>query len=271
MPDGESSPPREQFGPFQFALLILSLILLAAIAADWVLALPREISRLLFYIDTAVCLVFFLDFLVRFRAAPSKLGFLKWGWLDLLAAIPALEVFRWARLFRIVRIVRLIRAIGTFRRLVRLLADSKAHAGVASVVTITFLVISFGSAGVLVFEEGHPEANIHTAEEALWWAMTTVTTVGYGDRFPVTDAGRLIAVCLMVSGIGLFGTLSGVAASFFLGGEKDEPASRRAQAEMLARLDALQQELASLRAERSRPPAPPAPQSLGGDGKEPPG
>lgn len=264
MADGETSTPREEFTPFQFALLVLSLILLTAIAADWVLDLPREISRLLFYIDTVVCGVFLVDFFVRLRAAPSKLGFLKWGWIDLLAAIPALEVFRWARLFRIVRIIRLVRAIGTFRRLVRLLADSKAHAGVASVVTITFLVVAFGSAGVLVVESDHPEANIHTAEEALWWSMTTVTTVGYGDRFPVTDPGRLIAVCLMVSGIGLFGTLSGVAASFFLGGEKDEPASRRAQAEMLARLETLQRELAALRAERTgqpprSPPAPPSP------------
>lgn len=259
MADGVTATPREDFTPFQFALLVLALILLAALAADWVLDLPREVSRLLTYIDTAVCAVFFLDFLIRLRAAPSKLRFLKWGWLDLLAAVPSVEIFRWARLFRIIRIIRLIRAVGTFRRLVRLLADSKAHAGVASVVTITFLVVAFGSAGVLVVESDHPEANIHTAEEALWWSMTTVTTVGYGDRFPVTDAGRMIAVCLMVSGIGLFGTLSGVAASFFLGGEKDEPASRRAQAEMLARLEALQQELASLRAERADPPAPPAP------------
>ncbi len=258
MAEAAPSPPREEFNPFQFALLVLSLILLAAIAADWVLDLPREISRLLTYIDTAVCVVFALDFLIRFRAAPSKLRFLKWGWLDLLAAIPAIEAFRWARLFRIVRIIRLIRAVGTFRRLVRILADSKAHAGVASVVTITFLVVAFGSAGVLVVESEHPEANIHTAEVALWWSMTTVTTVGYGDHFPVTDLGRLIAVCLMISGIGLFGTLSGVAASLFLGGNKDEPASRRAQDEMLARLEALQTELAALRAERARPAEPPA-------------
>lgn len=255
-------PPPQEYGPFQFAVLVLSLVLLVGLAAEWLLPVPRELSRLVFFIDTAVCGVLFIDFVVRFRAASSKLAFMKWGWIDLLASVPAIEVLRFGRVLRIVRIVRMVVAIGTLRRFLQMLWSSKARAGGAAILVVAFLVISFGSAGVLLAERT-PEANIVTAEDALWWSMATVTTVGYGDRYPVTTAGRLIATLLMVSGIGLFGTLSGIAASFFLGGDKDAPASRTAQRQMLERMDALQHELAHLRAERLErgmdPRPPPSP------------
>lgn len=65
----------EAIGPFQFAILVLSMVLLLGIAAEWVLEVPREVERLIFYIDNAVCVVFFVDFVTRLRAAPSKLAF----------------------------------------------------------------------------------------------------------------------------------------------------------------------------------------------------
>ncbi|HEX2099854.1 MAG TPA: potassium channel family protein, partial [Candidatus Synoicihabitans sp.] len=138
--------------------------------------------------------------------------------------------------------------------------------GVAAISVIAFIVVSFGSAGILLVERT-PEANIRTAEDALWWSMTTVTTVGYGDRYPVTTAGRVIATALMICGIGIFGTLSGVAAGLFLGNDRDEPASREAQRELLAQVDALQRELAALKAAAtSTSQSPPPPPSEGSTG-----
>jgi voltage-gated potassium channel len=95
------------------------------------------------------------------------------------------------------------------------------------------VVVSFASTGILLVETS-PDSNIRTAEDALWWAMTTITTVGYGDRFPVTNAGRIIASAMMLCGIGLFGSLSGVAASFFIGngngnGDGDGEAAKSTQ------------------------------------------
>ena len=72
-----------------------------------------------------------------------------------------------------------------------------------------------GSVAILEFERV-PGANILTAEDALWWALSTMTTVGYGDRFPVTTEGRMIAAVLMITGVGLFGVLSGTIAGWFL-------------------------------------------------------
>jgi amino acid transporter len=81
----------------------------------------------------------------------------------------------------------------------------------------TFLVavIVIFTAAIAELEFERETGNITTAEDALWWAITTITTVGYGDRYPTTIEGRLVAVGLMAVGVGLFGTLSGIAASWF--------------------------------------------------------
>lgn len=75
---------------------------------------------------------------------------------------------------------------------------------------------AFSAIAILGFEADADSANIRSPEDALWWAVTTITTVGYGDRFPVTTEGRIIAAVLMTAGVGLFGTLSGVVAAWFL-------------------------------------------------------
>lgn len=214
--------PRE-LGPFQLALFVLSAMLLLGLAAEMLLPVPREITRLILYIDFAICIILLIDFIARFTAAESKLQFMKWGWIDLVASIPMVETLRWGRLFRIIRVIRLLVAFRSVRRYLGVLFGNRREAGLASLFVFTIAVVSFASAGILLVETS-PESNIHTAEDALWWAMTTITTVGYGDRFPVTNAGRMIASLMMMCGIGLFGSLSGVAASFFIGnGEPKKP------------------------------------------------
>ena len=86
--------------------------------------------------------------------------------------------------------------------------------------------------------ERHPDSNIKTAEDAIWWAFTTITTVGYGDRYPVTSEGRFVAVVLMAAGVGLFGTFSAFLASWFLESH---------QADDVGELAAIKEELAQLR------------------------
>jgi len=243
-------PQFNELNPFQFVILVLSLFVLAAIGIELVVDLPPEMSRVLGWIDNGVCAVFFIDFVIRFRAAESKLAFMKWGWIDLLASIPAIESLRWARIFRVVRILRLLRAVRSLRALLEILFRNRTGDGVASVSMITFLVLALCSSGILLAERS-PESSIVTAEDAVWWSITTITTVGYGDLYPVTLPGRLIAAALMFTGVGLFGTLSGVIAGFFLGGRKrEEEAPAAASADVTTRLEALRAEVAALRAER---------------------
>ncbi len=247
--------PLNELGPFQLIILTLSRFVLGLLVVELVVELPPETIRVLRWIDNVVCGLFFIDFVVRFRRAESKLQFMKWGWIDLLASIPEVAALRWGRLFRVFRIVRMMRAIKSLRLIVDMLfTHNRARGGVASVLTIAFLVLSLASAGILLVERT-PEANITNAEDAVWWSITTVTTVGYGDRYPVTLGGRIIASALMFTGVGLFGTLSGVIASFFLGEKKKEseelPSVAVTNTELLAKLDALQKDIADL---RHRPP-----------------
>ncbi len=246
----------EELGPFQFGILVLSIVLLVGLGAELVFAVHPEISRLIFIIDTAVCVLLLIDFSIRFKNAKSKLKFMKWGWIDLIASIPAIEAFRFGRVLRVIRVVRLLIAIRSLRRLLTILWQSKTSAGLTGISVITFLVISFGSTGVLLAELDQPDANIATAEDAIWWSITTTTTVGYGDKYPVTTSGRVVATFLMIAGISLFGTLSGVAATIFLGSSKDEPASGEAQRFILERLDSMQQEIHDLKSQRDPPPSP---------------
>lgn len=239
--------PLSELGPFQLIILTLSLFVLGLLVVELTVELPAETIRVLRWIDNLVCGLFFIDFVVRFRRAESKLQFMKWGWIDLLASIPEVAALRWGRLFRVFRILRLIRAVKSLRLIFDMLfTHNRTRGGVASVGTIAFLVLSLSSTGILMVERA-PESNIRTAEDAVWWSVTTVTTVGYGDKYPVTLAGRAIAAALMFTGVGLFGTLSGVIASFFLGDGKAKEEEAARQESLHAKIDALQSEIAELR------------------------
>jgi len=253
--DSKPTPAGEQLGPFQLVLLALSVLVLVALAADTFLSLPPEVSRVLHLADTLVCGVFFIDFIVRFRAAPSKAAFMKWGWIDLLASVPVVENLRWGRAVRILRVLRLLRGLRSLHRIFSILFAHRARGGIASVGLISFLVITFSSVSILYCERA-PGSNIRTAEDAVWWSITTITTVGYGDKFPITTAGRLVASSVMVIGVGLFGTLSGLIASLFLGESEDK--IEKEETEILAEIRALRAEVAELRTEKNHPPTPPS-------------
>ncbi|HUP59660.1 MAG TPA: potassium channel family protein [Thermoanaerobaculia bacterium] len=83
---------------------------------------------------------------------------------------------------------------------------------------MAFILIVGTSAAILRFED-LPDSNIRTADDAVWWAFTTITTVGYGDRYPLSGEGRFIAAILMTAGVGLFGALSAALATWFLAAE----------------------------------------------------
>ncbi len=243
------SASLEHLGLFQLCLIVLSLVVLGALVADNVFVLPGEISRILHFVDNTVCVVFLVDFILRFRAAPSKLQFMKWGWIDLLASIPSLDSLRWGRAVRFFRLLRLLRGLRSLQRLFSILFAHRTRGGVTSVALISFLVVTFSSIGILVCERG-PGTNIQSAEDAVWWSISTITTVGYGDRYPVTTAGRVVAACVMVIGVGLFGTLSGLVASLFLG--KEEEKIETEESAILTEVRALRAEIAELRAAQGR-------------------
>lgn len=241
---------RTEVGPFQIAILILSLAVLAALASDTLLVLPVEVQRLIKFADTAICVILLTDFVMRFRRAESKVAFLKWGWIDLIASIPNLDILRWGRIVRVLQVIRLLRGVRSVHRVATAIFQNRLKGGAVSLALMAFLLVAFSSVAVLVCER-EEGANIKSAEDAIWWSIATMTTVGYGDRYPVTTEGRVVGILLMICGVGMFAGLSGLVASLFLG--KSEPKPDATQ-EILGRLERLEARLNSSTSEQPRSP-----------------
>jgi voltage-gated potassium channel len=207
------APPRT--GPYELFALALSIFALILFGAKVGLSLDPETDRIIDLADLVVCVCFFCDFIATLARAPNRVRYLyTWGWLDLAASIPAVDALRIGRVGRVVRILRVLRIFKASRLLATALATRRSGSAIWAAVFIAIVVVFSASIAVLEFER--VDGNIKTAEDAVWWAMTTITTVGYGDRYPVTTEGRAVAVALMVVGVGLFGTLSGAAAAWFM-------------------------------------------------------
>lgn len=196
-------------------IVVLSIYVLGALLIDTIYVLAPETIVLLDYIDTAICFIFFTEFCIRFFQSKNKLKYLKWGWIDLVSSIPAIGFLRVGRLFRLIRLLRIIRAFRSTKHFISHVFKNKVSGTFSSVLLVAFLLIIFSSIAILQVEKD-PNSNIKTAEDALWWAYVTITTVGYGDKYPVTTEGRIIAGILMTGGVGLFGTFTAFVASWFV-------------------------------------------------------
>ncbi|MDR9826013.1 ion transporter [Vibrio sp. FNV 38] len=206
----------EEIGPFQVFTLILSVYVLLALLFEHLFLPEQDVKDILRIADHFVCFFFLLDFFIRFYRSKSKWHFMKWGWIDLLSSIPMLDAFRYARLVRVIRVLRILRAIRSVKVLLTFVLRSRMQGTFSLVTAMSIILMIFGAVGILEFERGAADSNINNAMDALWWSFVTMTTVGYGDYYPVTNGGRVIATMLMISGVGLFGTFTGFVASWFV-------------------------------------------------------
>lgn len=214
---------RPAGGPYQLFMLGLCVYVLAALTAQTLFTLDPETIKILDLADVAVCVVFMLDFFHALAIAPNRWRYLvTWGWLDFISSIPTLDVCRWGRAARIFRILRVLRGLRAARLISTFVLEKRAECAFWAASLIGILVTIFGSIAILQLE-ADAGANIKNASDALWWSFVTVTTVGYGDHFPVTSSGRLLAALMMFTGIGLFGTFTAYVASAFMApGEADQ-------------------------------------------------
>jgi voltage-gated potassium channel len=196
-------------------VLILSVYVLIALIVDVFFTVPPEISQVLRYVDDGICVFFLVEFFVRLYRAENKLQFLKWGWIDLLSSIPNIDYLRAGRAFRLIRIIRILRAFRSTRHIVNHVFANRIKGAFSTVSLLALLLVIFASISILQLETD-PASNIKTAEDAIWWAYVTITTVGYGDKYPVTTGGRVVGMILMTAGVGLFGTFTGFVSSWFL-------------------------------------------------------
>jgi voltage-gated potassium channel len=208
---------------YEIFIAALSLLSIVNLVLVWLIT-DEALEYVLFVMDGLLSLVLLGDFLYRLATAESRSEyfFRRFGWADLLASLPFAQL-KFLRVFRLMRVYRLLRARGA-RHVILSLVRDRAGSALFSLLLIAILVLEFGSLAMLRAERGAPDGNIETASDALWYLLVTMSTVGYGDQFPVTSTGRVLGSVVIIIGVGIFGTLTGFLANAFLGApaESDE-------------------------------------------------
>ena len=251
---------RQSSNAYEMFVLVLTLLSLG-IMALLLLPLPEPTIKLLTIYDNVICFVFLFDFVFRLRIASSSRDYLvrERGWLDLLGSIPSFGVFRLGALLRLARLSRLARITRLLRGQKKrdLIDDVLCHRGqYAGFITLIAAMIVLVVASILVvtFESHTAEANISTGGQALWWAIVTITTVGYGDFYPVTVGGRITAFFVMVAGVGIIGSLASILASVLVApSASDDTGGGAATKDVREELAAIHAELSALRASLAGP------------------
>jgi voltage-gated potassium channel Kch len=190
-----TEPEITNYELFILVLSVLSIVNLILLLVP----LDPVVRTIILIMDFVFTAIFLADFFTRLTRARSKRAYClgQGGWLDLLSSLPGLRI---ARVLRVVRVGRGVRRVG-LRGLWHTFVRQRATSALLTTLLAGIIVLQYASIVVLIAERRSPDANIKTASDAVWWSYVTMTTVGYGDRFPVTNAGRIVGVVLMTLGV----------------------------------------------------------------------
>lgn len=223
-------------------MVALAVLSIAIVIYDEFKRPAGTLRTALIVIDLLIVVVFIVEFVARYRAADHKGAFLKRTWYEIPGMIPMivgeLGFLRFFRLFRIVAVgARLFRAN-------RLAQSFLGRTNLGTILGVTVLLLFGGAYAEYFFERSANPAHFSNFGEALWWAVVTTTTVGYGDKYPITLGGRIVASVLMLTGMGLIGTLAATFSNALIK-PKEQPAAAAAPAvhveERLAQLAKLRE------------------------------
>lgn len=198
----------------------LSLYVLVGLGFEYFYQPQGTLLLLLLLIDDLVCLIFLSDFFIGLYRASEKKVYLKHHWIDFLGSIPRMRMLHLGRCYSVYRVIHVLRSIGSIKKVLEFLLINYRQNTIGLILSISIVLVFASSVCILNAEAHLPEANINSAENALWWSIVTITTVGYGDLYPVSTIGRIIGSLLMMFGIGLFGVYTAYVASFFLNTNK---------------------------------------------------
>jgi len=200
--------------------MALALAIIPLLVVPLLVDLPSGAETTFFAIDWLIWIAFVLEYGIRLYLAPSKRRFVSHNIIDLLfVLIPFLRPLRILRSARAFALLRATRGAVVLLRAVDAVQDVLKRHKLGYTLLIAMVVVVGSGLLVATIEEASPDRNIQSIPDGLWWAVTTITTVGYGDRFPVTPIGRAIGAAVMILGIGLFGLLAASLASLLI--EKD--------------------------------------------------
>ena len=217
----DHDPSEQKNTTYELFIGALSILSIANLFLYY-FARDPDVKDVVYLMDWVLSFVFLIDFTYRIATAKSKSNyfFRQYGWADLIASFPFPQV-KILRIFRLIRVGRMVRHYGA-RHLVSEFVSNRGSSALLSLLFLMVLVLEFGGMAILAVEGRSPDANIKTASDSLWYIYVSITTVGYGDRYPVTNAGRIVGILVLTVGVGLFGTLTGFLANAFLAPAKEE-------------------------------------------------
>lgn len=209
--------PHRQSVTRDVVISLLAILSAGLLIFEFTAELQLHQSRLIHLIDFIIAMLFLADFSYEIMTAKHKKLYFKHNWYLLIASIPItggmFQAFRSVQLIRLMRIVRLYARI-------KALSDKteqiSKHSSRYIFVALFATVIIFTGAAAFYITESAANEQVTTYYDSLWWAVVTATSVGYGDIFPVTPEGRLVAMVLMVFGLALIGTIIALASNYFL-------------------------------------------------------
>jgi voltage-gated potassium channel len=221
----------------ELPLIILAIMMIPLLFGPMVWEMSAREEETFLYLDWFTWGVFAVGLLVKVAIAPNRLRYIRSHWIDVIVvAVP------FARPLRIVRMV---------------IYGTRAFMGMRRMVKIDYLlayamaIVLIGATVVTAVEQRADSSTIRSFQDALWWAVATITTVGYGDKVPVSATGRAVGVVMMIGGITIFSALTANIASWLVRGTRKENEHREAQNDaLLNEVRQLRQEISALREKR---------------------
>src|SRR5262245_12531237 len=196
-------PRRDLKGTaYELFMFLLSWLAIANVVIVLLAGITSVAGEVAFLTELMITPFFLFDFLYRLVTSPARWSYIirRFGWADLVAVVPFLRLFRRGRISAVVREARRV----GFERLADDLYVTRAIATFLVTVFAVIVVVEFAGIAEFYVEQGQPTANIVSAGDSIWWGLVTITTVGYGDQYPVGPGGRAVGAFLLFAGIALF-------------------------------------------------------------------
>lgn len=183
---------------FRVTLMGLVIVDIILLSTQFFITVSGPFYEFILYFDLFVVILLIIQFVRQFQEADDKVQFLKLNWFDLIGMVPEIVIPGFATFLRY---FRLIRILSLFRRNIAnffvFIEKTQLENGI---ITLLFVLIS--AASIFYFFEHGVNPHVNSIDDAMWYVLTTITTVGFGDIYPYTDGGRIATVIIIISGIG---------------------------------------------------------------------